>query len=76
MVVMKNLSMLSWNVRGTCSARSRRMIKDVVLEHKINLLCLQETKCSSWNSSLVSAVWKNTNCGWVEILRLDCLVVL
>lgn len=66
MVVMKILSMLSWNVRCTCSARSRRMIKGVVLEHKINLFCLQETKCINWNSSLVSAVWKNANCGWLE----------
>lgn len=41
---MKELSLVSWNVRGACSSISKRMIKDTVLEFKFNFLCLQETK--------------------------------
>lgn len=64
---MKNIALLSWNVRGSCSARSKRMIKDVVLEHKINLFCLQEIMCSRWDSISVTAIWKNSNCEWLDL---------
>lgn len=64
---MKELSLVSWNVRGACSSISKRMIKDTVLEFKVNFLCLQETKNISWNSYSISQLWNSSCLQWEEI---------
>jgi hypothetical protein len=37
-------SILSWNVRGLNSPARREVVRDMVLMHRPNLVCLQETK--------------------------------
>lgn len=64
---MKNLSMVSWNIRGVCNSVSKRIVKDALLECKANILCLQETKCSSWNTSSIRGLCGSQDFEWVEV---------
>lgn len=66
MLSMKNLILLSWNVRGTCNLGAKRMIRDTLSLHKINFVCIQETKCGKWNKGMVSTLWDADMHDWVD----------
>ncbi|KAK1385468.1 hypothetical protein POM88_023203 [Heracleum sosnowskyi] len=64
---MKNIHFLSWNVRGANSSVSRRKIRDFIIFHKVNFLCLQETKTSKWSPIMKNSMWDNNSHGWLEV---------
>lgn len=65
--IMKTISLISWNVRGVCNKVSRRLVKEAILEHKTNVVYLQETKCSSWNALSIRKLCGNQDFDWVEV---------
>lgn len=64
---MNELAIFSWNVRGVNNSTTRKGIKDLVIANKANFICLQETKCSKWNSFMISSLWGLDGNGWVEV---------
>ncbi|KAK1398769.1 hypothetical protein POM88_008632 [Heracleum sosnowskyi] len=64
---IESLSLLSWNVRGVSNCVSKRMVKDVSLECKANLVCLQETKCASWNILSIRGLCGFQDVEWIEV---------
>ncbi|KAK1371228.1 hypothetical protein POM88_037320 [Heracleum sosnowskyi] len=40
-------------------------MKEFVSSHKVNLFCLQETKCEEWNKSMKNSVWEIESHDWV-----------
>lgn len=40
----QNCIILNWNVRGLNGKATRKVVKDLVAEHKCTIVCLQETK--------------------------------
>ncbi|KAK1388628.1 hypothetical protein POM88_016806 [Heracleum sosnowskyi] len=50
-----------------CNSISKRMVRDVTIEHKAKLVCLQETKCSSWNAYSTRTLKGNRDFEWVEV---------
>jgi len=50
---------LSWNIRGLGSAEKRREVRLLVGEKVPWIVCLQETKLSAFDSSIVSSLWGN-----------------
>ena len=38
------IRMLSWNVRGANDSDKRKVVKALIKENKLDLICLQETK--------------------------------
>lgn len=67
LIYMKYLSLLSWNVRGASSSILKKMTRDSVVQSKLNLLCLQETKCSASYVFSVSSLWRSGDFGWADI---------
>lgn len=63
---MKSLQLLSWNVRGTCNLGTKRMIRDSLITHKINFVCIQETTCGKWDKRMVNSLWDADLHYWVD----------
>lgn len=57
---------MTWNVRGCNNVTNRRNIKTHLVENKINFLCLQETKCTSWDTRKRNSLWDEHRHGWSE----------
>ncbi|KAJ9542202.1 LOW QUALITY PROTEIN: hypothetical protein OSB04_028708 [Centaurea solstitialis] len=55
------LKFLSWNINGMGKETKCKWVKDLVLEHKISFLCLQETKTPIKEDWQVARVWGKPN---------------
>nr|XP_045083710.1 uncharacterized protein LOC123493747 [Aegilops tauschii subsp. strangulata] len=51
-----NCAMMCWNVRGLNSPAKREVIREVADEHRLAILCLQETKLETWTPQLARDV--------------------
>lgn len=63
---MDAFSGLTWNVRGCNNISTRRNIKARLGAKNINFLCLQETKCNTWDNSKKNSLWDMNSHGWIE----------
>jgi exonuclease III len=55
-----NINILSCNIRGLGKSKRRKLVKDILLEHKIDVVSLQEIKKrkNSEKEPLKILVWK------------------
>lgn len=63
---MNTFSGISWNIRGCNNITNRRNIKAHIQDYKANFICIQETKCSSWDSAKKNTLWDEHSHGWIE----------
>ncbi|KAF7029690.1 hypothetical protein CFC21_041377 [Triticum aestivum] len=47
---------LSWNIRGLNLPARRATVAEVDVSHRLGILCLQETKISTWTAHLAREV--------------------
>ena len=62
-----SLQLVSWNVRGLNNPQKREVRKNLLKEWKCNVVCYQETKLSSLNSSVVRSLWGSPFLDWVAM---------
>lgn len=72
------MKLISWNIRGLDSPRKGRLLKNMLMQEKPNILFLQETKCSmtilekivakAWPKGLVTVVDAQGASGGLEII--------
>jgi len=55
------MKLLSWNIRGLGSAEKRSEVRLLVKEKVMWIVCLQETKLSAFDSSIVTSFWGNSS---------------
>ena len=62
------VKILSWNVRGANDPNKRKVIKNFLGTHKVDLVCLQETKVQEMNNAVAHGIgvfrflnWKTLN---------------
>ena len=60
------MNIISYNVRGLGRGVKWPTIKRMVKEHRIDLLCLQETKKESINKIMCQALWGNSDFSWED----------
>lgn len=46
---MDKLKILTWNIRGINNKIARRNLQDIVRCNKVDIVCVQETKCGDWS---------------------------
>jgi exonuclease III len=46
--------MFNWNVRGLNGGARRHVVKDLVSDHRAQIVCLQETKLQTVNDFIIS----------------------
>lgn len=59
------INLLYRNIRGVNNRVFRKNVRDLVTHKKINLLCLQETKCNLWNEEIKNSIWDISAHGWI-----------
>lgn len=64
---MKDLTILSWNVRGINNPVASRNVSRAIRESKANVICIQETKNSGWSDSLMNSIWDSENHDWIVV---------
>lgn len=52
----------SWNVKGLGRPAKRATVRRLIRLHKVNLLCLQETKIHKGVDSVVFDIWGSRKC--------------
>ena len=48
---------LSWNVRGGNDEVKRKVIKTLIKDQNVDLVCLQETKIHGMSTRIVRSLW-------------------
>lgn len=60
------LKLFSWNIRGIRNLALRRHLRDLLRKRQVEVLCIQETKCSSnWDDKLKNSVWDLNSHDWI-----------
>jgi exonuclease III len=65
---LMKLKILSWNVRGLNNPWKREVVKNLLRDWKGDVVCLQETKLTTVNLSIIRSIWGNMYVGW-EVLN-------
>jgi len=55
---------LSYNVRGLGGRVKRKIVKELVLNHKVDFLAIQESKLEVVTESLCRGLWGGDDCDW------------
>ena len=50
------LKILSWNVRGANDLDKRKVIKNFIRSHRVDMVCLEETKVQEMNIEMVRSL--------------------
>lgn len=66
-VLMNNLIIASWNVRGLNNRISTNNIRRLIMESRANVLFLQETKSQNWSNLVLNSIWDSSNHDWISI---------
>lgn len=62
--------LVSWNMREVCEGKKRRVVKELDRRYKIDVLCLQETKCEKDGESIMGEIGGPKPCkGWLPQRR-------
>ena len=58
------IKILSWNIRGLNDRNKRKLIKALISSHKVDLVCLQETKMSEMSLGVVRSLGVGSFLEW------------
>lgn len=59
------MKFISFNVRGLGGRVKKKDVKEMVKVHKLDFLCLQETKMEGTDRKLCSLLWDDDDFDWV-----------
>jgi hypothetical protein len=58
---------LSYNICGLGGRVKKRRIRDLVRDHKVDFLAIQETKLESITEKLCHSLWISIDCDWAYL---------
>ena len=61
------LKILSWNVRGVNDLDKRKVIRNFIRTHRVDLVCLQETKVQEMNNEMVRSLGVGRFLNWTAL---------
>ena len=61
------IKILSWNVRGVNDPDKRRVIKNFLRTHRLDLVCLQETKVQEMNHVMARSLGVGRFLNWKDL---------
>lgn len=50
------MNFLNWNARGINSSKKRQILHDIIVDHKIDLIAIQETKKEKFNNRVLKSI--------------------
>ena len=60
------MKILSLNIKGVGGANKRNYVRDLISREQVDMVCLQETKCSDFSREKVCLLWGTNEVDWVE----------
>jgi len=60
------MKILSLNIRGVGGAIKRNYVRDLISREQVDMVCLQEMKCSDFSREKVCLLWGTNKVEWVE----------
>jgi len=54
----------TFNVRGLGGVLKRNKLKDLIRQHKIDFLAIQETKMENISTTLCASIWRSDDFDW------------
>jgi exonuclease III len=63
-------NILSWNVRGLNSPNMRLMVRNLLRQWRVDIVCLQETKLEHISRRIVNSVWGCPYVDWCYVAAL------
>lgn len=61
------MRILSWNVRGLGKKEKKGKFKQLVIQRKIDILLIQETKQRTVSRNFISSIWGGSDFKFVEV---------
>ena len=61
------MQIVSWNVRGLNDGSKRLMVRHLLKQWKVDLVCLQETKLQSLSRGLIRSLWGGHHVDWLFV---------
>ncbi|KAK2449253.1 DNA-(apurinic or apyrimidinic site) endonuclease [Trifolium repens] len=55
---------LSLNIRGLGGRVKRRRVRELIREHKVDFIAIQETKMESISENFCYSLWGSSDCNW------------
>jgi exonuclease III len=65
-----NCNILSWNVRGLNSPDKRLMVRNLLRQWRVDIICLQETKLDHISRRDVISVWGCPYVDWCYVAAI------
>lgn len=50
------MNFLNWNARGINSSKKRQILHDIIVDHKIDIIAIQETKRATFNNRILRSI--------------------
>jgi len=60
------MKIISMNIRGIKGSIKRRYVSTLISNEQVDMVCIQETKCSELNKESVFQLWGSNEIEWVE----------
>ena len=70
------LGLLSWNVSGLNNPWKRQVCKNLLKEWKCDIVCFQETKVASINTTFVRSLWGSPFIDWDAVQTLGGVLLV
>jgi len=61
------MKIVSLNIRGLGGSIKRKYIRDLISKEHVEMICLQETKCSDISKENGFLLWESNDIGWIEV---------
>ncbi|XP_057458406.1 uncharacterized protein LOC130749124 [Lotus japonicus] len=65
------MKMLSFNARGVGERAKRRVIRELVTQNQVEVLCIQETKIQRVDRRICSQLWGDSNFEWKAVQAIN-----
>ena len=65
------LRILTWNIRGLNNPRKRKVLKNLLHDWKVDVVCLQESKLDVVDQRLIRSLWGNVYVGWEALPTMN-----
>jgi exonuclease III len=63
------MNILSLNARGLDSSKKHRILHDIIVDNKIDMVAIQETKKQHFSSRMLKSICNKFDC-WHELLAI------
>lgn len=66
-----DIKILSYNVRGLGGRVKREVIRQIIQKEEVDVVCIQESKLTKFDSKVCNEVWGDKEVEWREVEAIN-----